>query len=86
MCFQYDEEHFTSVLFPFYPMESCHEPHLKSILLLHLCKCILYLYTKIKMLIFLRSIYIVYGIESAAYGVIFTSCLCQNPNERGTSE
>ena len=32
------------------------------------------------------AIYIVYGIESAAYGVIFTSCLCQNPNERGTSE
>ena len=31
-------------------------------------------------------IYIAYGIESAAYGVIFTSCLCQNPNERGTSE
>ena len=25
---------------------------------------------------------IVYGIESAAYRVIFTSCLCQNPNER----
>ena len=31
-------------------------------------------------------IYIVYVIESAAYGVIFTSCLCENPNERGTSE
>ena len=30
--------------------------------------------------------YIVYVIESAAYGVLFTSCLCQNPNERGTSE
>ena len=30
--------------------------------------------------------YIVYVIESAAYGVIFTSCLCENPNERGTSE
>ena len=29
---------------------------------------------------------IVYGIESAAYGVICTSCLCQKPNERGTSE
>ena len=29
---------------------------------------------------------IVYVIESAAYGVICTSCLCQNPNERGTSE
>ena len=29
---------------------------------------------------------IVYVIESAAYGVLFTSCLCQNPNERGTSE
>ena len=26
-------------------------------------------------------IYIVYVIESAAYGVIFTSCLCENPNE-----
>ena len=32
------------------------------------------------------KIYIVYVIESAAYGVLFTSCLCQNPNERGTSE
>ena len=31
-------------------------------------------------------IHIVYVIESAAYGVLFTSCLCQNPNERGTSE
>ena len=31
-------------------------------------------------------IHIVYVIESAAYGVIFTSCLCENPNERGTSE
>ena len=30
--------------------------------------------------------YIVYVIESAAYGVIFTSCLCQSPNERGTNE
>ena len=28
------------------------------------------------------SIYIVYVIESAAYGVIFTSCLCESPNER----
>ena len=25
-------------------------------------------------------------IESAAHGVVFTSCLCENPNERGTSE
>ena len=33
-----------------------------------------------------RRINIVYVIESAAYGVLFTSCLCQNPNERGTSE
>ena len=32
------------------------------------------------------SIYIVYVIESALYGVLFTRCLCQNPNERGTSE
>ena len=28
----------------------------------------------------------VYGIEIALYGVIFTSCLCQNLNKRGTSE
>ena len=34
----------------------------------------------------LPRINIVYGIESAANGFIFTSCLCQNPNERGTSE
>ena len=26
-----------------------------------------------------RSIHIVYVIESAAYGVLFTSCLCQKP-------
>ena len=29
---------------------------------------------------------VVYVIESALYGVIFTSCLYQNPNERDTSE
>ena len=34
----------------------------------------------------LDGINIVYVIESAAYGVIFRSCLCENPNERGTSE
>ena len=33
-----------------------------------------------------KVIHIVYVIESAAYGVIFASCLCQSPNERGTSE
>ena len=27
----------------------------------------------------LRMVYIVYVIESAAYGVLFTSCLCQKP-------
>ena len=27
----------------------------------------------------IKAIYIVYGIESAAYGVLFTSCLCQKP-------
>ena len=26
-----------------------------------------------------RYVYIVYVIESAAYGVVFTSCLCQKP-------
>ena len=31
-------------------------------------------------------IYIVCVIESAAYGVIFMSCLCQSLNERGTRE
>ena len=34
----------------------------------------------------LEIINIVYVIESAAYGVVFTSCLYENPNERGTSE
>ena len=29
---------------------------------------------------------VVYVIESALCGVIFTSCLCQNPNERDTSQ
>ena len=29
---------------------------------------------------------IVYVTESAAYGVLFTICLSQNPNERGTSQ
>ena len=33
----------------------------------------------------LKEIYIVYVKESAAYRVVFTS-LCENPNERGTSE
>ena len=28
----------------------------------------------------------VYVIESAVYGVVFTSCLREDPNERGTSE
>jgi len=28
------------------------------------------------------TVYIVYVIESAAYWVVFTSCLCENPNER----
>ena len=32
---------------------------------------------------FQKPVYIVHVIESAAYGVIFTSCLCENPNERG---
>ena len=32
------------------------------------------------------AIHIVYVIESAAYRVLFTSCLCQKPKERGTSE
>ena len=27
----------------------------------------------------INTIYIVYVIESAAYGVLFTSCLCQKP-------
>ena len=31
----------------------------------------------------LRVTNIVYVIESAVYGVIFTSCLCENTNERG---
>ena len=35
-------------------------------------------YSTLKM----AGMYIVYVIESAAYGVIFTSCLCQSPNER----
>ena len=29
-----------------------------------------------------RPVNVVYLIESAAYGVVFTSCLCENPNER----
>ena len=31
-------------------------------------------------------LHIVYVIESAAYGIVFTSCFCENPNERGTRE
>ena len=42
----------------------------------------IYIYT----IIVNNDIYIVYVIESAAYGVIFTSCLCESPNERGTSK
>ena len=52
MSSQSDEEHFTSVLFPFYSIESSIEPHLKSVLLLNLCKCILHLFVKINMLFF----------------------------------
>ena len=32
-----------------------------------------------------HKIYIVYVIESAAYGVLFTSCLCEKP-ERARNE
>ena len=32
-----------------------------------------------------ERVHIVYFKESAAYGVIFTSCLSQNPNEWGAS-
>ena len=31
-----------------------------------------------------HGMYVVYVIESATYRVVFTSCLCENPNERGT--
>ena len=29
-----------------------------------------------------RYIHIVYVKESSAYGVVFATCLCENPNER----
>ena len=35
--------------------------------------------------VFYELVYIVYVIESAAYGVIYTSCLCQKP-ERASYE
>ena len=35
--------------------------------------------------IYIYILYIVYVIESAAYGVLFTSCLCQKP-ERARNE
>ena len=31
-------------------------------------------------------LHIVYVLESAAYGVVFTSCFCENPNGRSMSE
>ena len=31
-------------------------------------------------------LFLVYVIKSAAYGVVFMSCLCENLNEQGTSE
>ena len=40
MSCEYDEEHFTSVSFPFYSIKSCREPHLKFLLVLNLCKSI----------------------------------------------
>ena len=43
-------------------------------------------FLKISVLRRLQGVYIVYIIESVAYKVIFMSCLCQNPNEQGTSE
>ena len=37
---------------------------------------------KLKYWLSYLDIYIAYVIESAAYGVVFTSCLCEKPNER----
>ena len=54
MSSQYDEEHFILVSFPIYSIKSCREPHLNFVLVLKLCKCILYLFTKINKLTFLK--------------------------------
>ena len=64
MSSQYDEEHFTLVSFALYCMESCLEAHLKSTLLLNLCKCILCFFAKIKMLIFFTSLYFIVSLFS----------------------
>ena len=44
MASQYDEEHFTSVLFPIYSIKSCCESHSKFVLILNLCEFILPFY------------------------------------------
>ena len=53
MSSQYDEEHFTLVSFPIYSIKSCCEPHLNFVL-------VLYLFTKINKLTFLKVNIIIY--------------------------
>ena len=60
MSSQSDEEHFICVLFPFYSIESSLEPHLRSALLLNLCKCILYLFAKINTLILFFKVNVIF--------------------------
>ena len=54
MSSQYDEEHFTVLSFPIYSIKSCRKPHLNFVLVLNLCKCMLYLFTKINKLTFFK--------------------------------
>ena len=54
MASQCDEEHFTLVSFPIYSMKSCREPLSNFVLVLNLCKFILYLFTKINKLTFFK--------------------------------
>ena len=43
-------------------------------------------FPKISVLRRLQGVYIVYITESVVNKLIFRSCLCQNPNEQGTTE
>ena len=49
-----DEEHFTVLSFSIYSIKSCREPHLNFVLVLNLCKYLLYLFTKINKLTFFK--------------------------------
>ena len=48
MASQYDEEYYTSGSFPIYSIKSCHKSHSDFVLILNLCKFILYFVHKLR--------------------------------------